>query len=81
VTEYQLGAEQTKPLQSQAERPGRPFRTAGQLVPDEAFPSHAVGENGATLCGYGGHLVVLDVSWRESPMVRNKCRVCARLVG
>jgi hypothetical protein len=76
-TRYDIGAERTKELHSNAIVPGRLLRPPGEIVP--SGPTHAVDRStGQTLCGAQVRKVFDSIDWRSASMVE-KCPRCRDL--
>jgi hypothetical protein len=82
MSDYHLGAERMKELQSSSMRPGRQGPKSAGLVPDPAYGCHALDDTWRPLCGYGGQLTVLaeEQTWRTTSMVP-KCRKCETAIA
>jgi hypothetical protein len=78
MTDYQLGAPRT--IRAPSKGLGR-GRVAGQRVPDENYPCHAVDRDGDTLCGFAGSFTTLDEPTWDTDEEIPRCPECAVLAA
>lgn len=81
MTDLRLGAPRTIRAPSNGLGRARVTDFAGQRVPDENFPCHAVDADGDTLCGFAGSFTTYDEPLWDTEAELSRCPECEGLAA